>query len=274
MSSDTAPLISRSIPRGQYAPSRPSDLRSPCPLINALANHGYIPRDGRNIIASDLMTGMKQAGISHTYRAILAYPCFLEYKDPNTVAAQSPLSIWRKLWLLVTNPYALFFSNFALRRPGQFDSKGNKCIDLSQLAIHGAIEHDISLSRRDLAEGDNCKPDPQLIEEMIKSSSDGGKTISLEDLCTYQRRRIHEQLESNPGLAYGPPEHSVVCGQILMFIKVFGDGKRVPCEYVRALYTEERLPRREGWRKRWWSVGFIEIARGLGKVQNLMGIRF
>lgn len=89
---------------------------------------------------------MKQAGISHTYRAILAYPCFLEYKDPKTVAAQSRLSIRQKLRLLVTNPYALFFSSFALRRPGQFDSKGNKCIDLSQLAIHGAIEHDISLT--------------------------------------------------------------------------------------------------------------------------------
>ena len=274
MSSETTPLISKLLPRGEYARPKPSDLRTPCPIINALANHGHIPRSGRNIIASDLMTGMKEVGLTHTYRAILAYPCFLEYKDPKTVAAQSPLSLWRKLWLLITNPYALFFSNFALRRHGQFDSKGNKCIDLDQLSIHGAIEHDISLSRRDLAECDNHIPDPHLIDEMLNSSSDGGKTISLEDLCAFQRRRIHEQLEKNPGLDYGPPEHNVVCGQILMFIKVFGDGKRVPCEYVRALYSEERLPIREGWRKRWWSVGFIEIARGLGKVQELIGIRF
>lgn len=24
------------------------DLRSPCPVLNALANHGFLPRDGRN----------------------------------------------------------------------------------------------------------------------------------------------------------------------------------------------------------------------------------
>ncbi|KAK7054399.1 hypothetical protein VNI00_003593 [Paramarasmius palmivorus] len=27
----------------------PSDLRSPCPGLNTLANHGFLPRDGRNI---------------------------------------------------------------------------------------------------------------------------------------------------------------------------------------------------------------------------------
>ncbi|KAF8332681.1 Chloroperoxidase [Cantharellus anzutake] len=27
----------------------PGDLRSPCPALNTLANHGYIPRDGRNL---------------------------------------------------------------------------------------------------------------------------------------------------------------------------------------------------------------------------------
>ena len=275
MSSETLPLISKSLPRGEYAPSKPTDLRSPCPLINALANHGYLPRDGRNVVASDLMSGMKEAGISYAFRAILAYPCFLEYKPPKVVAAQPPLSLWKKLWLLFTNPYALFFGNFALRNHNQFDSSGNKCINLDQMNIHGAIEHDISLSRRDIAEGDNHSPDPQLIEEMLGSSSDGGKTLSLEDFCTLQRRRIHEQLESNPSLEYGPPEHNIASGQILMMLKAFGDGQKVPCKYMRALYKEERLPVKEGWKKKWWwPVGFVEIATGLGKVQKLIGIQF
>ena len=218
---------------------------------------------------------MKEAGLSHAFRAILAYPCFLVYKDPKTVAAQSPLSVWRKLWFLLTNPYALFFPNFALRKQGQVNSKGKKCINLDQMSIHGAIEHDISLSRRDLADGDNHSPNAQLISELLNASTDGGKTLSLQDLCALQRRRIHEQLESNPGLVYGPPEHNVASGQILMMLKVFGDGQKVPCSYMRAFYSEERLPVREGWRKRWWwPVGFIEIARSLGKVQELIGIRF
>lgn len=27
----------------------PEDLRSPCPALNSMANHGILPRDGRNI---------------------------------------------------------------------------------------------------------------------------------------------------------------------------------------------------------------------------------
>ena len=32
-----------------YQPPGPDDSRSPCPALNALANHGYLPRDGKNI---------------------------------------------------------------------------------------------------------------------------------------------------------------------------------------------------------------------------------
>ena len=32
-----------------YQPPGPTDSRSPCPALNALANHGYLPRDGKNI---------------------------------------------------------------------------------------------------------------------------------------------------------------------------------------------------------------------------------
>ncbi len=36
------------------APSA-TDVRSPCPLLNALANHGWLPRSGRNITSEDVM---------------------------------------------------------------------------------------------------------------------------------------------------------------------------------------------------------------------------
>jgi len=33
----------------RYIPAGHDDLRAPCPALNTLANHGYIPRDGRNL---------------------------------------------------------------------------------------------------------------------------------------------------------------------------------------------------------------------------------
>ncbi|CAG8954867.1 hypothetical protein HYFRA_00008553, partial [Hymenoscyphus fraxineus] len=32
-----------------FIPPGPHDLRSPCPAVNTLANHGMLPRDGRNV---------------------------------------------------------------------------------------------------------------------------------------------------------------------------------------------------------------------------------
>ncbi len=34
----------------------PGDARSPCPGLNALANHGYINRNGRNIKGEDIIS--------------------------------------------------------------------------------------------------------------------------------------------------------------------------------------------------------------------------
>ncbi|KAF2398698.1 Cloroperoxidase [Trichodelitschia bisporula] len=36
-----------------------SDSRSPCPALNALANHGYLPHDGKNITAATFSTAIQ-----------------------------------------------------------------------------------------------------------------------------------------------------------------------------------------------------------------------
>ena len=34
--------------------------RSPCPMVNALANHGYLPRDGKDVSLATLIKGAKE----------------------------------------------------------------------------------------------------------------------------------------------------------------------------------------------------------------------
>ncbi|KAJ3345622.1 hypothetical protein HDU91_007294 [Kappamyces sp. JEL0680] len=43
-------LVASGLKEGEYAPPRPSDIRSPCPLLNTAANHGYFPRNGAGLI--------------------------------------------------------------------------------------------------------------------------------------------------------------------------------------------------------------------------------
>ncbi|KAL7928921.1 Chloroperoxidase [Trichoderma chlorosporum] len=39
----------------------PDDLRSPCPMLNTLANHGYLPHNGRNISAQQIADAALEA---------------------------------------------------------------------------------------------------------------------------------------------------------------------------------------------------------------------
>jgi hypothetical protein len=38
----------------EFQPAKEGDSRSPCPALNAMANHGILPRDGKNIKFADM----------------------------------------------------------------------------------------------------------------------------------------------------------------------------------------------------------------------------
>ena len=93
MSSST-PLPTSFLKKGVHSASTTSDMRSPCPLINCLANNGYIPRDGRNIHAVELVAAMSEVGLSFPLRAVFAHPIFLKQKEPpNSNRAKSRPSL-------------------------------------------------------------------------------------------------------------------------------------------------------------------------------------
>jgi len=267
MSATSAP----SLARGTYSPSAPSDLRSPCPMINCLANHGYLPRDGRNIRLSEMKSALVEAGISTPLIAALSHAAYLERRQPGA-GPQGSQSIPARIWDGIRNPWSIFLSRFGMRRPDQRDSMGHITLDLDQLSQHGIVEHDISLSRRDFAQGDNHSPRPDLIREILASSSDGGGTLTAQDFAELRRRRIDEQKRGNPALAYGPLQHQLGCGEIAFILNVLGDGKSVRTDYLRAFFGEERLPHREGWtRRRWWRMGLVELFVATLKVKTLVG---
>ncbi|KIM33590.1 hypothetical protein M408DRAFT_60998 [Serendipita vermifera MAFF 305830] len=50
-------MVSTSHPH-EYIPAQEGFGRSPCPALNALANHGYLPRDGKNISIPQLVKAL------------------------------------------------------------------------------------------------------------------------------------------------------------------------------------------------------------------------
>ncbi|KAF4468870.1 chloroperoxidase [Fusarium albosuccineum] len=270
MASPSTPLA-----KGTYAPSGPNDIRGPCPLINCLANHGYLPRDGRNVRLEEVLAGMDQVGLSKGLGAAFANPIFLERAPSQHHNDPVPQRTFvQNVWHTVQNPWSLLFGKFGMRKPGQEDSEGNRVLNLDQLALPNVVEHDISLTRRDHQQGDNRTPQKDLIDDLLASSKDG-KAITAQDLAELRKRRITRQQADNPGCLYGAFQHDLSCAEIALVLNVIGNGESVPCEYARAFFKEERLPVQEGWKRRdWWGFGIVALVSSRNKVKKLIGLDY
>ncbi|CAN8102718.1 unnamed protein product [Discula destructiva] len=251
---------------GMYSPAGPTDLRSPCPMVNCLANHGYIARDGRNIHSKELYAAVQKVGIGAGLGAAFSYLIFYEHHS-KPEDAEPGKSCWKRVWTTL-NPLAAF----GMRRPGQTDSMGRPVLNFDQLALPGAIEHDISLTRRDhqQTQGNNALQ-IDLVEGLLNSSKDG-RRITRANLADYRKLRIAVQREENPDSLYRTPQKLLSYGEIALILGIIGDGDSVSTEYAKAFLMEERLPYREGWRsRRWWKLGFLELQLSIFRVWRLMG---
>ncbi len=99
----------------QWSPPGPDDIRGPCPAMNSLANHGFLPRNGRDITLQMLQEALPWA--------------------MNVGSDLADVFYAGTLGMGLTN------------LEGKFD--------LDNLDKHNAIEHDGSLSRADASTGNN-----------------------------------------------------------------------------------------------------------------------
>ncbi|KAI0111086.1 putative chloroperoxidase [Nemania sp. FL0031] len=64
------PIASRAALK-PYVKPKSTDSRSPCPMLNTLANHGYLPHNGRNITAQDIGNAIFESTNWHSDFGIL-----------------------------------------------------------------------------------------------------------------------------------------------------------------------------------------------------------
>ena len=150
----------------EYVPPQEGDSRSACPMLNAMANHGILPHDGRNISFRDLNTKVRQ-----TFNFASSF-CF-------------------------------FVPNFAARYLNK--SYAHDRFDLAELSLHAdnAIEHDASLTRQDAAlVPDQGKPDLDLVRQLLAHATgkmpDGTAKLTKADLSRALSERRAEAAKTNP----------------------------------------------------------------------------
>ncbi|ESK90335.1 chloroperoxidase-like protein [Moniliophthora roreri MCA 2997] len=232
-------------PEHQYIPpENPNETRTPCPGLNALANHGYLPRSGKSISVGLLINAIVHVyNFTYTHVFLLSFPTVLRYGKLDLGASK-----WR-------------FWEWGLK------------IDLASLAQFGVlrIAHKASLGHPDTP---SHSPDPELIQDLLtraRNNPNGG--LDLHDLAAVRVAR--ESRLSNRKLDFLHGQLAIgECGFFYLSMRNHKSSDKpdvVPEDRIKQWFGEERLP--DGW----WenvrpkqSVGFIETRKTASLVGKLM----
>ncbi|KAH8990843.1 Cloroperoxidase [Lactarius akahatsu] len=227
----------------EYIPPREGDSRCSCPGLNAMANHGIIPRDGRNIAFKEV-TGQ----LYDTYNF-------------------SP-------------SFSLYTSRFIAHLLNRSYTYGH--FDLADIDVHNGIEHDSSLVRRDtFHQTHQGLPDGGLVAALLKSATgpprkgdtlpasqghlppnespyfnvaahvskatadfDMNRTFTAADLTRRLCERRRESKASNRQYSQDTTHKMFGSSNGSTLLTIFGGRLRD----IHTFLTEERLP--EGWESR------------------------
>jgi len=196
-----------------HIPPKDGDSRSCCPGLNAMANHGIIAHDGKNISFKDVA-----AKIHATYN--------------------------------FAPSYCLFVSNFAAKMMKK--NYGTDTFDLAELNLHsdkGGIEYDGSMTRQDSAfDPDQGKPYIPQIEELLASATGkdkaGNTVLTTENLAAYNAKRRIEAKASNPEFTLDFTHQIFGSTNCVILLKIFG-GRVLD---LKSILIDEKLP--EEWESR------------------------
>merc|ERR1712070_645045 len=208
----------------QFQKPGPNDVRSPCPGLNALANHGFIPRNGKDMTPPILIKGLKAGmNMAPDFTIAIGGVGLLSSDSPDTARA----------------------------------------FDLNDLDQHNfPIEHDASLSRRDAFFG-NDYSFYQPNWDMVLKYYQGKTETDIKSASAAQRNRVATSRAINPEVVYGPREFVLANGETALYLQTMADpfSGRAKLDYVRMLFEQEKLPYELGWRPSTVPISLVTLGQ-------------
>ncbi|KAF2403478.1 Cloroperoxidase, partial [Trichodelitschia bisporula] len=154
--------------------------RSPCPLLNTLANHGFLNRDGRSLTMYHIDAAIMSAmNMDLNTTQLFTANCFTE------------------LGLSTTDP--------------------SVAIDLEDLNAHGLTEHDASLTRLDKIQGDTLRLQPHMLDNML---NDAGPSpfLNTTSMGRTRARRERESLAAGSPILTSKAQGSCMIEAALVLV--------------------------------------------------------
>ncbi|KAJ7755887.1 Peroxidase, family 2-domain-containing protein [Mycena metata] len=219
---------------GDYVAPGPNDVRSPCPGLNSLSNHGYLPRDGRNIHATAIISAMDNyLGLSMTFDFLQTFGAGVR----GAFVLLPDLSIGLESYDALTNS-------------------------------HDKIEHDASFTRNDVffdlvASGVDPKtidnnnipamhnpPVNTTLIDLLVSFSKDGQTLTVDDIADARHARLQSTVAFNPTADLDSEQTGGMWREAGFVSLVLGDANgTVRVDWLRDWFVNERLPIELGWKK-------------------------
>ncbi|RDW71896.1 hypothetical protein BP5796_07930 [Coleophoma crateriformis] len=199
-------VVADSVAHPYVAPTS-SDRRSPCPMLNSMANHGFLARSGVNISMSDLISAFDAA--------------------INMAADAAELVGAVALTASTTGNASTFH--------------------LDDVDKHGIIEHDGSLSRADIYFGDNHSFNASIWNGTKAYFTDEIITISTAATARAARLALDATQNPTMNITTSQYTSSLIESSLYLTVfgnPVDGNASR---SYVEAFFEEERLPYHLGW---------------------------
>jgi hypothetical protein len=159
--------VSASADFGNWEPPHAGEIRGPCPALNALANHGLLPRNGRDLTIPILVEGLGEGlNVTVEVATALSYTGITVSKDPSSMK-----------------------------------------FDLDDLNAHNKIEHDGSLTRKDFdLGGESQNFCPEVFNETLGYYK-GANEVGIKEVADARWGRIQNSMAHNPEFFYGTSQH-------------------------------------------------------------------
>lgn len=186
-------------------------VRSPCPGLNTLANHGFINHSGKNMTIPGLLVGLAEG---------------------MNMGADFTVAIGGAGLLSSPNPFG-----------GSFD--------LNDLDQHNfPIEHDASLSRGDAYFGNDYSFNQTDFNQVL-SYYKGMTETDILTSSKARYARVQNSNETNPDFTYGFREFIFSYGESAIYLQTMSSPLSngvAKIDYIKSLFENETLPYELGWR--------------------------
>ncbi|KAJ3505383.1 heme-thiolate peroxidase [Agrocybe chaxingu] len=199
-----------------WKPLRPGDIRGPCPGLNTLASHGYLPRNGVATPAQIINAVQEGFNMDNSVALFATYEAHLMVGNLLT----DLLSIGRKTPL--TGP------------------------DLPPPANIGGLR-DASMTRGDAFFGNNDEFNEELFQQFIDYSNRfGGGYYNLTVAAELRFKRIQDSIATNPEFNFVSPRFFAAYGESVAPNNFFVDGRKddghLDMDAARGFFQFGRMP--------------------------------